>query len=536
MEGAKVTIAATFELLDPASFTDCQATLFLYEDDVTWCCGYDFERHWERVVRMVRSTPLDLTVPNAPVVVEEVYEISEALSVPVDVDNLRGVAVFERRGGDKAVIQAAICWPQQEWIPRLSLERRAASAPGGFTTLLIEGTLENLGSSPDVVDLTASDDLGWPLDFRIGADPTFRTAASSVVLPGEALPLVLRIETDGAFEIREARLVAQSRNGGQIREASLRIFNGSPSIFFANDDSHVGSDTPFIEFLDARGYLYDVDDFPDALEIGVLAGYDAVLWQTGTASSLTLSGQEQSVLASYLEAEGGLFLSSMDFTTGLAADNNFISEFLGVESWIPNTRATTAIGMPGDPITDGMVQPLDWALDALNRVDTLVPGASADVIFRSENGAPAAVRNLTNRGNRVVYSTILQSAFPTSDPDPNNGQTFLARVFEWLLPQVPSDLGPTSNEASPRLRAWPNPWFDENAPNLTFRMARSDLERVRIFDSAGRLVRVLGVRPNGEVTWDGRDARGESVPAGAYLAEAMSTDGASSATRVVRLR
>ena len=63
--------------------------------------------------------------------------------------------------------------------------------------------------------------------------------------------------------------------------------------------------------------------------------------------------------------------------------------------------------------------------------------------------------------------------------------------------------------------------------------------RLRILDVSGRQVRLLenrrleaGVR---EASWDGKDDRGQSVPAGVYLYE-LATSGYRTARRLVRPR
>lgn len=69
------------------------------------------------------------------------------------------------------------------------------------------------------------------------------------------------------------------------------------------------------------------------------------------------------------------------------------------------------------------------------------------------------------------------------------------------------------------------------------RRVTGDRLRVAIYDTSGRLVRVLhdGMVRDGDITlaWDGRDAAGWTAPPGVYLARA-SMNGASASAKLVR--
>ena len=122
-----------------------------------------------------------------------------------------------------------------------------------------------------------------------------------------------------------------------------------------------------------------------------MLGYDCVVWQTAYLTS-TLSQSDQDNLSGYLDAGGSLFLSSMDFLTGVTMPNNFVTSYLGVASYTNNTHASSVSGVGGDPITDGMNMTLNWPSGPANRVDTVNPATGAVVIFNSDTNHPAALR------------------------------------------------------------------------------------------------------------------------------------------------
>ncbi|MFN8549541.1 MAG: FlgD immunoglobulin-like domain containing protein, partial [Candidatus Eisenbacteria bacterium] len=235
---------------------------------------------------------------------------------------------------------------------------------------------------------------------------------------------------------------------------------------------------------------------------------------------------------SYLSQGGRLFVSSMDCLTGISNPNNFFNNYLGVASWTTNTKANTAVGVNGDPITNGMSIPLSYPSQQANRVDTLVPGG-ASVIFNSELGAPAAVRYERPDHVRTVFSTIIQTAF-NNGPDPNNSQKFIQNALTWLLQFNTTAVEPGDGKlASRMLSASPNPFTPrtELTFQLSSRAAGSPVSLV-VVDASGRQVKTLtnGMLSAGahHIMWDGSDEAARTVASGVYFARLKTVEGESS--------
>ena len=98
-------------------------------------------------------------------------------------------------------------------------------------------------------------------------------------------------------------------------------------------------------------------------------------------------------------------------------------------------------------------------------------------------------------------------------------------------------LGPP-NTPPPAVNAFP-PVTKRKSPRFTLTCMQAkqyidiaEVRSVRIYDLAGRTVSVLAVAPTSqEVTWDGRNAAGEQVPAGIYLVS-LRGNGASTTTKI----
>jgi len=86
--------------------------------------------------------------------------------------------------------------------------------------------------------------------------------------------------------------------------------------------------------------------------------------------------------------------------------------------------------------------------------------------------------------------------------------------------------------------AYPNP-FGASFVRIPLALREEGQVKVRILDALGREVRLLfvGVMSSGEhvLTWDGRNAVGEMVPAGIYLYQLKSSS-LSSTRRIVKLQ
>jgi hypothetical protein len=86
-------------------------------------------------------------------------------------------------------------------------------------------------------------------------------------------------------------------------------------------------------------------------------------------------------------------------------------------------------------------------------------------------------------------------------------------------------------------QSWPNP--ANGSTRIQFELGKDSRVRLRVFDAAGRLVRIVedGFVPAGAHVrmWDGRDDRDSSVASGIYFYE-LDVDGRREARKIVQLR
>ena len=539
INGNNATVTANYELLDPGSFTNHQATLYIWEDDVTWCCGYGGVSNWDDLTRMVRSTPVSLTTVGQVVQVVQTWNITQWDGVAPNPANLHAAAIFEETAGSLTVIQATdFVSSYPNYFPALTVGQTLKSIPAGNGTATFNCTVQNVGQVSDVLDLSIDNVFGWPADFQVQGDANYYTSHPVSLAAQEKKEITIRVQTDGVKRIGSGTFTVSSQGDNtQVRHATFKLYNGSYAILLVDDDAGT-YETPFVNALPALGYLYE--RITIAPNLSGMIGYDAIIWQTGYAISNVINATDQSNLMAYLDQGGRLFVSSMDCLTGMSNPNTFFNNYLGVASWTVNTKAHTITGVNGDPITNGMSMALSFPSETANRVDTLVPGVGT-TIMNSEHPNPCMVRYDPPNHARTVFSTAIQAAFPTAGADPNNSQKFIQNTMTWLLEQFATDVPETNGALASRiLSASPNPFTPRTEVHFTLsnRAAGSPVS-LMVVDASGRQVRTLAnesMTPGTHnVIWDGTDDASHSVASGIYFARLKTVEGESS-QKLLRVR
>ncbi len=536
IDGSTATVTADIELVDDVNLPPLQATLFLAENDIFWCCGFGGVDTWEEVTRMVRSTPITLTFGGGVVTVEESIDISG-----FDAAHLEAYAIVEAQVNNGQVYQATD-FTTVDYYFATGLASKVGSAPEGNETVLFDGFVQNLGEQPDVVDLSMDNGFGWPAEFQIEGDPTWYTATSVALAANEKKALTIRVQTDSDVRIGEGTLTSVSQETGQMQTITPKVFNGSPAILFVDDDGVGSYEGTIADALDANGYLYDLNSLGNAgtgPNASAMAGYDAVVWQTAYLNS-PISASEAFELQTYLDNGGGLFLASMDMLNVQSPGNDFTTNYLGLTGWTTNGGAEQADGVSGDPITDGMAFPtLDWPAPNANRADHLELGG-AESILTNEGGETIACRFITGNGSRTVLNTVMMDNFPDG-PNPSNKTTLIGNTMDWILQTLdPADVDLPSLSNRILIDASPNPFSPST--ELRFRLsdqAAQENVSLVIVDASGRQVRTLvdGQLEAGDhrIEWDGRDDAGLEVPGGVFFASYKDAS-AESSIKIVRLQ
>jgi hypothetical protein len=532
LDGPVGVFTVKAKLLDPASLGTVQLTCFAIENGV-----YASGTYYDEVVRAIKTQAVNLSAVGDSAVVELPFAVGPSW-VP---DNMHACAVLQQTTAPRTIHQAA--WLDYVTDFTVSPENTVASVPQGNGTALFHATVRNASLSTDVFTLSVDQEAGWPTDLQVAGDPNWYTSLD-VTLPAQTTQdVTIRVQTDAVKRIGVGDFMTTSANSGRTGTTPLTVYNGSFSVLLVDDDSGATYEAPYINALDALGYLYRDWDIAHQGNISPIfadmAGYDVIIWQTGYLSSNLLTPADMAALRAYLDAGGSLYLNSMDLLS-TTVDATFRTDYLGVNTFTNNTRCHTASGVSGDPISDGLVLPLTYlGGEAGNRVDTINPTSTARTIFFSEISTSNALRNTAH--GKVVFSTIPQNAISESDPAPDNSLTVMQRILTWLLPIDPAGVGEQEPAGLTRiLGAQPNPFHPSTLLSFELSSAASASPvRLTLMDASGRLVRTLldGRLAPGmhRMTWDGRDNSGRQTPSGVYFARLTSREGETS-TKLVLTR
>jgi hypothetical protein len=524
INGTQLTVEATYHLEDPVTLTGIQATIFLAESNLY----YSPTRTFDHVTRKIYNQGITLTNVGDSVTVQTTMTLNPAW-VPA---KFEVIAIVQQAAGAKEVYQAAALPFLLDY--QVSFAPRLASIPGGSGEAIFAGKVKNVSALADTLTLSMDTGFGWPVAFRVGSDPTWYSDPQALTLAaGDSAALAVKVTTDGVKRIGAGNFRCQSARSRRLGSVQLQVYNKAYAILFVDDDGSYSDETPFTAAFAQLGYLYENWDVrnghgsvtPTASN---MAGFDVVVWQTGYAGT-AIGTDGQSALMAYLDAGGSLYMSSMDLTNTIHPPDIFAVNYLGMASRILNVKGYTAIGVPGDPITSGMSVPLTFSSEALNRVDNVTPTATAHTIFFNENACSNALANQLAGGGRVVFNTIVQGAFASNGPSPNNNRVVIQNAIAWLAGQDLTST-PDGPVVASRLTVVPNPFTEST--DLRFSLsprASAGAVRLSMIDVTGRRVRTLvdgRMTPGTQLLrWNGLDDLGRALPSGIYFTRLQTVEG-----------
>ncbi|MCB9136352.1 MAG: M28 family peptidase [Anaerolineales bacterium] len=190
--------------------------------------------------------------------------------------------------------------------------------------------------------------------------------------------------------------------------------------------------------LDALGYSYDVFDVGggggNGPELDGLQGYPHILWFSGDkyGDSAGPNGTDETILATYLDAGGHLYLSAQDYLYDFGL-TSFGQNYLGIGSFIEDGgNATIKYGVAGDPIGGGFgPYPLTYPAGFSDYADAVNPGASTSVAFRT---SAAGGNNLDlDKTNGTWKTTFFGTAWETIYVNnASNGEQVLGQILDWF--------------------------------------------------------------------------------------------------------
>lgn len=249
-------------------------------------------------------------------------------------------------------------------------------------------------------------------------------------------------------------------------------------LLLVDDDKGALYEVDYINALNTLGIVYEYWTIElSGNPAGKLLSHPLVVWFTGDDSVTTLTTDERTSLAGYLDQGGKLFLTGQNIAQDIAGEA-FLGDYLKSSFVSPSLSGNFVIGRDGDEVGDGLN-----ILTGLNQdsrdVITPLPGADTVLLYDATSCAGIKYRD----GERAVVffsfglEGVIDHVMYSSTAD------IMERVISWLDPTIGVEEDVEAGLVPARLDLYPNP----ASSVITFAFsAGATPSLVKIYDIAGR--------------------------------------------------
>jgi hypothetical protein len=202
----------------------------------------------------------------------------------------------------------------------------------------------------------------------------------------------------------------------------------------------------YTDALDQIGIDYEVWDasVQGSPALADLQPFRIVIWRLPEFSFTqgTFTTAERTAITNYLNGGGALFVASMEVLSRLdeAGGTAFRQNVLQVPVFDTDATVSSADGINGDPITDGLSLLLDYDehyASEFNFSDTITPSTNAAPILIGDTGGYAGLRYPRtgfDSPGRLVFLSFPFDTIPADAPAPNNRAELMRRIITFLAP------------------------------------------------------------------------------------------------------
>ncbi|MCB0282436.1 MAG: T9SS type A sorting domain-containing protein [Calditrichaeota bacterium] len=271
----------------------------------------------------------------------------------------------------------------------------------------------------------------------------------------------------------------------------------------------------------------------DALRLGQVNLYDypRIFYMLGDEqyNEKPFEIAEQTQIEQFLQGNGMLLISGNRIGKAMASSYpDFYSNNLhATYSGLTTVPVDSVFGVEGTPFEDfkaAIKSPSDSAMT----MEVLNPLADSQLILKYNNSEGAAVYKARNSGGEHSSSMLIYMGFPyeliVSQEKRNQFIDIISKMDPTALENL--DNTPTAPEKFVLEQNYPNPF--NPTTTIRFAMAKSGFVNLKIYDRAGRLVRILfnGSRSAGshQLVWDGKNDSGQEVSSGVYFLRMKGSD------------
>ena len=478
------------------------------------------------------GTPLTITSG-------QTLEFSESATLDPEWGAIYAVVWIQNNTGLE-VLQAARTFPDFDF-------QYTGSKLGDITALgemaSLSSQLANTGVTNDSYDIYMTKDLpdGWAASVCIGVTcyPPFITEFA-VDLASQTFEEVLvditPLTNPGSGTI--TMTVISKAEPSLNKALTFKVVSDGFSVLVVQNDG--GSD--YADFFTApigtAGWDFITYDWDAYGKVGgdKLAYYDMVVWFTGTSYSC-IDEADRAAIATYLDGGGRLFMTGQDIGYAIyeaqasVEGQEWYHNYLGAEYISDEVSFREVEGVTDDPISDGLVFAIEGGDGANNQSypSKIEPFGDGLLCMQYNQQASAGVHLAAGTFKTVYFAFGFEGIATQADRD-----LVMSRVLAWLAPDVadvPGDqVGRAFLASTPRVS--PNPFNPCTKIKFDVGGTTPTVLKITVFDVRGRLVTTLHdglVTPGPQsFTWDGKDAGGQQVGSGIYLAQVRLADQARS--------
>jgi subtilisin family serine protease len=317
-----------------------------------------------------------------------------------------------------------------------------------------------------------------------------------------------------------------SNNYGYSALLDFQLRIGRPEVILVDDDNGHSFESFY------RSDLDDIDVEHDVWSVSTLADipgdelnrYHYVIWSCGNDTFNTLSANDQTNLANFLDTGGGrgLLLVGQNIDEGISG-TSFYSNYLHAQH-ADGTGNFQVYGVSGDPVSDNTHLMLIGGTGGQNGTlspSKIDPVGGSSVIYTYLPGGNAAVRYEGNGWKTVYMAFALEAACPydstAQHPRMDARSAIISRVLSWfgLYVDVPETSHPTLPQSFALEGNYPNP-FNPNT-NIAFQLPAISRVSLKVYNVLGQEVATV---INGESMGAGRHVvnfDGNNLASGIYF-------------------
>jgi hypothetical protein len=522
---------------DVTTFGDVRLRLALTEKTVAFSSppGSNGETVFYSICRKMlpnaAGTSFSVPAPGDSTMISLQYVPTAAFLQAVNLDSLRAVA-FIQDENSKVIYQSGMSELNRNYMATISTQDKYYFGTSSGTALYT-AYIKNIGLLPDTYSIYLDYDgpASWSQTFTT-VNGTFNLGETDTVTlsPGDSTQVQVNVSANSINGYGKTSVQFISEKGS-FGNAEFRFTTFGLAVLVIDDDDGENYEQYFESELINLNSEYGIitSDFVPANEDS-LTTYGIIIWNTGITEP-GISSDEMDAIKYYLDHGGNLYLNGVDLAYQLAdpaspyystETSEFFTNYLHASYILRQHTSTIAVGINGDPITDGFASmTLVGGTGAntinhsagryVNRINAEVNGSNI-LHFWLKPAEYLALRAFHGVSGKVVFTAF---GFETIAKQEMRA-LFAERIIDWL--NIPVSVEDDKTGLLPvsfnLMQNYPNPFNPETV--IEFHVSTTMLVSLKIYDVLGREVEVLvnEVKQPGvyQVSFDGKN-----LASGIYL-------------------